>query len=54
MRGNLATALGLDVERVSLKATRPEGLGLSGDGAGCLAVVQLTTGGPFRLLADRS
>jgi 2-C-methyl-D-erythritol 2,4-cyclodiphosphate synthase len=38
MRANLATILSLPVERVSLKATRPEGLGLSGDGAGCIAV----------------
>jgi 2-C-methyl-D-erythritol 2,4-cyclodiphosphate synthase len=41
MRTNLASALGMDVARVSVKATRPEGLGLSGDGAGCLAVVVL-------------
>ena len=26
------------VERVSVKATRPEGLGLAGDGVGCLAL----------------
>jgi 2-C-methyl-D-erythritol 2,4-cyclodiphosphate synthase len=38
MRRALAEALGIGVERVSLKATRPEGLGLSGDGAGCLAL----------------
>jgi 2-C-methyl-D-erythritol 4-phosphate cytidylyltransferase/2-C-methyl-D-erythritol 2,4-cyclodiphosphate synthase len=38
MRSALAEALGLDVDRVSVKATRPEGLGLSGDGIGCLAV----------------
>jgi 2-C-methyl-D-erythritol 2,4-cyclodiphosphate synthase len=36
---SLAGALGLSPERVSVKATRPEGLGLSGDGAACLAVV---------------
>jgi 2-C-methyl-D-erythritol 2,4-cyclodiphosphate synthase len=38
VRANLAGVLGIGVDRVSVKATRPEGLGLSGDGAGCLAV----------------
>ena len=42
MRAALAGALCLDVGSVSVKATRPEGLGLSGDGAGCLAVAVLT------------
>ncbi|MEO8293359.1 MAG: 2-C-methyl-D-erythritol 2,4-cyclodiphosphate synthase [Actinomycetota bacterium] len=42
MRAVLAGVLGLDVGSVSVKATRPEGLGLSGDGAGCLAVAVLT------------
>jgi 2-C-methyl-D-erythritol 2,4-cyclodiphosphate synthase len=37
MRERLAAALGLPVDRVSIKATRPEGLGLVGDGIGCLA-----------------
>jgi 2-C-methyl-D-erythritol 4-phosphate cytidylyltransferase/2-C-methyl-D-erythritol 2,4-cyclodiphosphate synthase len=41
MRARLAEILGLDVTRVSVKATRPEGLGLSGDGVGCLAIVVL-------------
>jgi 2-C-methyl-D-erythritol 2,4-cyclodiphosphate synthase len=41
IRTNLATALGVDVTAVSVKATRPEGLGLSGDGAGCLALAVL-------------
>ena len=38
MRSNLAKTLGVEVDAVSLKATRPEGLGLAGDGAGCLAI----------------
>ncbi len=41
MRDRLADVLGLDVARVSVKATRPEGLGLAGDGIGCLAVAVL-------------
>jgi len=39
IRLNLARVLGLAVEDVSVKATRPEGLGLTGDGVGCMAVV---------------
>jgi 2-C-methyl-D-erythritol 2,4-cyclodiphosphate synthase len=42
MRARLAETLDLPTDRVSVKATRPEGLGLSGDGAGCLAVAVLT------------
>ena len=42
MRAHLAEVLGLEVDRISVKATRPEGLGLVGDGAGCLAVAVLT------------
>lgn len=41
MRAALSELLGLGVERVSVKATRPEGLGLSGDGIGCLAIAVL-------------
>ena len=37
----LAEALRLPIERVSVKATRPEGLGLSGDGIGCIAIAVL-------------
>ncbi len=43
MRRNLAGVLELDVDRVSVKATRPEGLGLGGDGAGCIAVAMVTS-----------
>lgn len=39
----LAGVLGVDANAVSVKATRPEGLGLSGDGAACLAVVVATS-----------
>ncbi len=42
MRSSLAKTLGIPVDAVSVKATRPEGLGLIGDGIGCLAVVVLT------------
>lgn len=38
MRETLASALGLGISHVSVKATRPEGLGLTGEGIGCLAV----------------
>lgn len=38
MRERIASVLGAPVDRVSVKATRPEGLGLHGDGVGCLAV----------------
>ena len=38
IRARLAETLGLAVDLVSVKATRPEGLGLTGDGVGCLAL----------------
>ncbi len=41
MRRALCGTLGVPIERVSVKATRPEGLGLTGDGVGCLALVVL-------------
>jgi 2-C-methyl-D-erythritol 2,4-cyclodiphosphate synthase len=44
MRRNLAAALSVPIDRVSVKASRPEGLGLSGDGAACLALAVLGTG----------
>jgi 2-C-methyl-D-erythritol 2,4-cyclodiphosphate synthase len=41
IRDNLAGALGVDASAVSVKATRPEGLGLRGEGMGCIALVTL-------------
>jgi 2-C-methyl-D-erythritol 2,4-cyclodiphosphate synthase len=41
LRRSLAAALGLPPDAVSVKATRPEGLGLAGDGIGCMAVAVL-------------
>jgi 2C-methyl-D-erythritol 2,4-cyclodiphosphate synthase len=38
MREHVARALSIDLGSVSIKATRPEGLGLIGDGIGCLAI----------------
>jgi 2-C-methyl-D-erythritol 2,4-cyclodiphosphate synthase len=42
IRARLAETLQLASGRVSVKATRPEGLGLCGNGVGCLAVAVLT------------
>jgi 2-C-methyl-D-erythritol 2,4-cyclodiphosphate synthase len=39
IRARLADVLDVASDRVSIKATRPEGLGLSGDGIGCIALV---------------
>ena len=44
IRELLARVLGLSATSVSVKATRPEGLGLSGDGIGCFAVVTVAEG----------
>ncbi|MBI4261793.1 MAG: 2-C-methyl-D-erythritol 2,4-cyclodiphosphate synthase [Actinobacteria bacterium] len=41
IRRNLARVLGLPIGGVSVKATRPEGLGLAGDGAACFALAVL-------------
>jgi 2-C-methyl-D-erythritol 2,4-cyclodiphosphate synthase len=41
MRRKLAATLDVDLGSVSVKATRPEGLGLSGDGAGCISIATL-------------
>jgi 2-C-methyl-D-erythritol 2,4-cyclodiphosphate synthase len=41
MRESVGDVLGLAVDAVSVKATRPEGLGLTGEGIGCLAVAVL-------------
>lgn len=42
MRHNLAATLGVAVDLVSVKATVPEGLGLSGEGVGCIALAVLS------------
>jgi 2-C-methyl-D-erythritol 2,4-cyclodiphosphate synthase len=44
MRRNLAAALGVAIDRVSVKATRPEALGLRGDGIGCIALAVVAGG----------
>ena len=41
IRERLAVIVGIPAERVSVKATRPEGLGLTGDGVGCLALAMI-------------
>jgi 2-C-methyl-D-erythritol 2,4-cyclodiphosphate synthase len=46
MAERVAGLLGVPPGAVSIKATRPEGLGLTGDGAACLAVVVATQDEP--------
>jgi 2-C-methyl-D-erythritol 2,4-cyclodiphosphate synthase len=41
IRERLAAIVGIPAARVSVKATRPEGLGLTGDGVGCIALAVL-------------
>jgi 2-C-methyl-D-erythritol 2,4-cyclodiphosphate synthase len=41
MRQRLAQIVGVSVDRASVKGTRPEGLGLTGDGIGCFAIALL-------------
>jgi 2-C-methyl-D-erythritol 2,4-cyclodiphosphate synthase len=43
IRARLAALMGLDEGHVAVKATRPEGLGLTGVGIGCLALAVLET-----------
>ena len=42
IRRNLSRVLGVPPQRVSVKATRPEGLGLAGSGVGCIAIAVLS------------
>jgi 2-C-methyl-D-erythritol 4-phosphate cytidylyltransferase/2-C-methyl-D-erythritol 2,4-cyclodiphosphate synthase len=42
MRARLGEILSIGIDRISVKATRPEGLGLAGDGIGCLAIAVVT------------
>ena len=42
IRRNLAEVLGVGEDRVSVKGTRPEGLGFSSDGAACLALATIS------------
>lgn len=44
IRAAIARVLEIEGGSVSVKATRPEGLGLQGDGIGCLAVAVVASG----------
>ncbi|MEX0755413.1 MAG: 2-C-methyl-D-erythritol 2,4-cyclodiphosphate synthase [Actinomycetota bacterium] len=44
LRASLAAVLGVDAGAVSVKGTRPEGLGLNGDGVACIAIAMLLAG----------
>lgn len=41
MRSSLSGALGVGTDAVSVKATRPEGLSLSGEGIACMAIATI-------------
>jgi 2-C-methyl-D-erythritol 2,4-cyclodiphosphate synthase len=45
LRTNLAGALSIPPQEVSVKGTRPEGIGLTGDGIGCIAVAMVVPRG---------
>lgn len=49
MRGNIADALGMDMEHVSVKATTEEGLGFTGAGEGISAQAVCLLTSPFDL-----
>ncbi|MBE5867718.1 MAG: 2-C-methyl-D-erythritol 2,4-cyclodiphosphate synthase [Lachnospiraceae bacterium] len=52
MRENIATALGIDVAQVNVKATTEEGLGFTGSGAGISSQAICLLTSPFDLTAS--
>jgi 2-C-methyl-D-erythritol 2,4-cyclodiphosphate synthase len=54
IRSVLAAAMQLDVAAISVKATRPEGLGFEGGGIGCMAVAVVTPGQGARMASARA